>query len=254
MFMFMTTCWMHETPPAQTASQQDKVAPTSGAADLPASRFQGVLQQIPVQLSMNRVGAGSETVSYEAVITLNPIVQPARPMAPLAPGVPTRPSVSFAQQRSRESQQRQKVAKSRSQSDTLENMRRSLYFSADLFEPLSRERYHSREDNEEPKMQEENLERRKSSTKANREYEAPSRDDAKKDVGDIVSRVGIQITILCKNGLTSYLSGSQIRAITRTKMRTPSHLQLHLQARLRFLLQFLYTGLHQRARCFLPSY
>ncbi len=191
MFMFMTTCWMYQLPSAQFVPQT-KQLPLLSASDIPSGSFQGVMQQVPVQFNLKGVGGNSESVSYEATLTLKPVVQSEGISRPLR-----------GETRNRTSHNRGKVDMSESQKESLENMRRSPYFSSKLLRPpIEAVRYSSRERDEEEARERmearKNDEVRKEKGEERREFEAPSREEAEKDVGSLLSGVCISLGFCLK--------------------------------------------------------
>lgn len=179
--MFMTTCWMYELPVKHSAPQL-KDSSILNSPSIPAGSFQGVMQQIPVQLTLKNPGAGSETVSYEATLTLKPILQP--PPASALYGAP----------QSRE-EPPQKAKLSGRQKESLKNMRRSPYFSIELLQPPPRRSVSSRSEERvrietaNSKSKTESNEKSREKSEVHREFGIPSREEAEKDVGSMLAMV-----------------------------------------------------------------
>lgn len=188
MFMFMTTCWMYQLPSAR-AAPQTKQPPSLSGSDIPSGSFQGVMQQIPVQFNLKGPGGNSESVSYEATLTLKPIVQSEGISRPLR-----------GEARERTSHNRGKVDMSESQQESLENMRRSPYFSLKLLRPtVGSLQYSSRERGEEEERRRMEVRKseevRKEKGEERREFEAPSREEAEKDVNNLLSGVSLSLRL-----------------------------------------------------------
>jgi hypothetical protein len=144
MFMFMTTMWMYQLPSLQRKPPQ--LAPSRPQADGPIGprdpglfasdvgegpstpslslgSWTGVMQQVPVTIG------GSGGVNFEATLTLNPIQN-------LQPQGVLRSRTSERERKSKEVERKEKK--------TLENLRRSPYFSMSMFSQPRKVTVHSR--------------------------------------------------------------------------------------------------------------
>lgn len=128
MFMFMTTCWMYQLP----SMQQPKS--TDSSPQIPMGSFQGMMEQIPVQINMRDPNMSStQNVSYEATLTLKPIPQ-ATPVYSLPPQGQGQmgPGPSSSGRSSEPERKQERMIFGRNERFALENMRRSPYFSEKL--------------------------------------------------------------------------------------------------------------------------
>ncbi len=194
MFMFMTTCWMYQLPAARSAPQT-KQPPSLNASDNSSGSFHGVMQQVPMHFNLKGLGGNSDSLSYEATLTLKPVllpetVQVSRPVTGETSG--------------RTSQGREKVDISKTQKESLENMRRSPYFSLNLLRPpIEAVRYGGRErESEEARRRTEesevrkNEEVRKNKSEERGDFEVPSRDEADRDIVNLLSGVSIAVIVV----------------------------------------------------------
>ncbi|KAK0115516.1 hypothetical protein ONS95_000207 [Cadophora gregata] len=151
MFMFMTTCWMYQLPSPQTGpplhSGQAPRQPTSlTASTTPSGSLQSATSQNPMQFSMKGFGGIYGNEDYEAILTLTLIRQPLDISRPLKT------------EREKVSQGRERITISDTQKDSLENMRRSPYFSLGLLRPpVETERYSRTAEDAALRMQEEKI-------------------------------------------------------------------------------------------------
>ncbi|KAF8848282.1 hypothetical protein BDZ45DRAFT_606137 [Acephala macrosclerotiorum] len=170
MFMFMTTCWQYQLPAKQPAT-------STSVSPIPMGSLQGIMQHMPLQINMKTPGSSTQTVTYEATLTLKPVEQP-----------PTRPDSEYIRKERKSSRH---FVTSDQQKQSLENMRRSPYFSMRLLKPImtetklyhkSRTRFASREwDGYEIEAA------RKE--KGESEVKPPSREQASEEVDNILSQV-----------------------------------------------------------------
>ncbi|CZR55514.1 uncharacterized protein PAC_05402 [Phialocephala subalpina] len=160
MFMFMTTCWQYQLPAKQ---------PVATTSPIPMGSLQGVMQHMPLQINMKTPGSGAQTVTYEATLTLKPVEQP-----------PTRPEMEYFR---RERKSSRRFETSNQQKQSLENMRRSPYFSMKLLKPITTEttRYYRT-------MPEIMREREEMKKKGEAEAKPPSREEASEEVDNILSQ------------------------------------------------------------------
>ncbi|PBP20783.1 hypothetical protein BUE80_DR008153 [Diplocarpon rosae] len=191
MFMFMTTCWMYQLAPPQTAKQPASLVTT----EIPNVGFQDP-HNFPMQLSLKGFGESPKGISYEATLTLRPSAQSQHESR-----------VAFEKERlekkklQREAPQRQgKVKLSEAQEENLANMKRSPYFLLELLRPPVEEpaRYSRTAPGYEKKMSFEieekkledanNKERRKTKVAEYRDFEPSSREEARKSVRGLLSQ------------------------------------------------------------------
>lgn len=141
MFIFLTTCYIHHP-----SGKED-----FGQAEIDS--LQGTLQNIPVQISMpNSTGRGS-TLLYEATLTLKP-----------SPAPGGNRSISNPSD-----------GDSKSRRHSLDNMRRSPYFSESFLQPPQSKSDYARFQIEEPDEES--------------RFEVLSREEASRDVEKLLSRV-----------------------------------------------------------------
>jgi len=151
MFMFMTTCWMYQLPSHQAGQAAQTVPTPRLPPSLPSSTtssgaFQTPTSQAPMQFSLKGFGGMHGNQDYEAVLTLNPIRQPEGISRPLKA------------ERERTSQRREKGSIPNTRKESLENMRRSPYFSLDLLKrPVEPPRHSRTADDPALGMQEEKI-------------------------------------------------------------------------------------------------
>jgi hypothetical protein len=181
MFMFMTTCWQYQLPFKQP------VATGSATGSLiPIGNLQGTLQHMPVQINMKSPGNASQTVTYEATLTLKPIDQPQTELRWEQESSRRKTHVS---PRTYESSDREK--------QTLSNMRRSPYFSMDLLKPKAVEQ--TRYSGDIPidyKYMEERMKKEKERAEMKQKQEhteirltPPSKEQASQEVDNLLSQV-----------------------------------------------------------------
>ncbi|KAF1982512.1 hypothetical protein K402DRAFT_437789 [Aulographum hederae CBS 113979] len=167
MFMFMTTCYNYHLQSADIHSQS--------TAAIPPGSLKGVLQQIPVQLSVN----GPDRASYEATITLKPVQRP-------------EPQHFAKMKESKMKESRSRGAASQVQA--LENMRRSLLFSSSLLQRTSSPQVNHNYYDSQPESSEFMGRERLSEAEWKSKEEAPStrlvtEDEARVGVRDLLSQV-----------------------------------------------------------------
>ncbi|KAH7319431.1 hypothetical protein BKA65DRAFT_514530 [Rhexocercosporidium sp. MPI-PUGE-AT-0058] len=130
MFMFMTTCWMYQLPspqtshPSQTPRQPIGLTSSEGSGGFTTSANQNAMGQPPMQFNLKGFGGMHGSEDYEATLTLTPIRQ--------SEGVSR---LLREEQRSRTSHKPSKSSINNTQKESLENMRRSPYFSLNLLKP-----------------------------------------------------------------------------------------------------------------------
>lgn len=141
MFMFMTTCWMYQLPSPPTSHTHTSQTPrqpvglTSSGGSAGVSTFQSATSQHPMQFNLKGFGGMNGNENYEATLTLTPIRQ--------SEGI-SRPFME--QEHSRTAQKPSKTSPSNTQKETLENMRRSPYFSLDMLkQPVVEPKMYMRE-------------------------------------------------------------------------------------------------------------
>lgn len=160
MFIFLTTCYMYH--PSQKGD--------FGQADIDS--LQGTLQNVPVQISMpNSSGRGS-TLLYEATLTLKPC-----------------PVAGSNRMGSKPSDGDSKTGR-----HSLDNMRRSPYFSESFLQPPQSKADYARFQIEEPDEE--------------GRFEVLSREEASRDVEKLLSLVQSFPSAAIKPQLTSNRSGS----------------------------------------------
>lgn len=174
MFMFMTTCWMYQLP-----SMQQPKATVDSSPQIPMSSFQGMMQQIPVQINMRDPNMSSaQNVSYEATLTLKPIPQ-ATPVYSLQPQ--GQGQMDLGPNLSGRSREHERMTFGRNEKFALENMRRSPYFS----EKLLKKPIYSYPERQKMEMEKEKIEeaKKKGESKYSREdgrtYQSRSSDGPK---------------------------------------------------------------------------
>ncbi|KAH7403238.1 hypothetical protein BKA64DRAFT_668595 [Cadophora sp. MPI-SDFR-AT-0126] len=128
MFMFMTTCWMYQLPSQVTSQpshtgQIPRQPPSLTASGAASGTFPPAMSQPPMQFSLKGLGGIHGNENYEATLTLTPIRQSEVISGPLKA------------ERERTSQRREKMSMAETQKESLENMRRSPYFSLNLLRP-----------------------------------------------------------------------------------------------------------------------
>ncbi|KAK6583445.1 hypothetical protein PZA11_004521 [Diplocarpon coronariae] len=192
MFMFMTTCWMYQLAPPQ----QTRQLASFNTTDIPRMGFQDP-QHFPMQLDLKGFGEDSMGISYEATLTLTPSTQ-----SQLGSGVRLEKERTERNRIHEEEAPRLgKITLSEAQEESLENMRRSPYFSLELLRsPIEEtERYRSTEPDYEKRLASleieakkledaKNGERRNAKVQEYREFEPTSREEAKKNVGSLISQ------------------------------------------------------------------
>ncbi|KAI9047752.1 hypothetical protein LZ554_008462 [Drepanopeziza brunnea f. sp. 'monogermtubi'] len=214
MFMFMTTCWMYQLPSPRMPPQpkQPTMGPAPiGALGVPAAAGSQIsVQQVPMQLNLRGFGANSDGVTYEATLTLTPTPQPE-----VAAGRPLETEEVKKKEGSHEKTAGKtgKPKMSEYQKESLENMRRSPYFSLKLLrlpaaeenpryirnsgehqdaEKAKTELAAKKSDEEQKAKLRAEMETRKSAERKakgeeRRDFEPSSREEAEKDIGDILA-------------------------------------------------------------------
>ncbi|KUJ24424.1 uncharacterized protein LY89DRAFT_22533 [Mollisia scopiformis] len=183
MIMFMTTCWQFKLP---SKPKQPSVGTTGSS--IPMGSLQGVLQHMPVQINMKGPESESQTVTYEATLTLKPVEQ--RPQREEYELEHARKKIEVSS-RSSETTNRAKQA--------LENMRRSPYFSMLLLQPklervVQERKYYRAEPASEDEREKMKMEEEKRKQEAEMELEMNfrpkplSKEAASEDVEDILSQ------------------------------------------------------------------
>ena len=152
MFMFMTTCWMYQLQSHQTGQAAQTVPtprqpPSLSSSTTPSGTIQTAMSQAPMQFSLKGLGGMHGNQDYEAVLTLNPIRQPEGISRPLKT------------EHERTSHRRGRDSSiPNTQKESLENMRRSPYFSLDLLRrPVEPPRHSRTADDLALRMQEEKI-------------------------------------------------------------------------------------------------
>ncbi|PBP24276.1 hypothetical protein BUE80_DR004867 [Diplocarpon rosae] len=192
MFMFMTTCWMYQLAPLQSAKQPASLVTT----ETPSAGYQDP-QNFPMQLSLKGFGESPKGISYEAILTLRPSAQSQQEGR-----VASEKEKLEKKKLQREALHRLSTVKlSEAQEENLENMRRSPYFSLKLLKSPVEEpaRFSRTAPGYQKRMMELEIEAKKlEDAKAKerritkgverRDFEPPSREEAKKNVRGILSQ------------------------------------------------------------------
>ncbi|PVH75274.1 hypothetical protein DL98DRAFT_320170 [Cadophora sp. DSE1049] len=150
MFMFMTTCWMYQLPSHQSGQQghtgqTPKQPPSLSASTAPSGTFQTAMSQPPMQFSLKGLGGMHGNEDYEATLTLTPIRQSEGISWPL----------KAERERTSHTHRKERISIPDTQKESLENMRRSPYFSLNLLRPpVETARYSRTADDPASRMQE----------------------------------------------------------------------------------------------------
>jgi hypothetical protein len=167
MFMFMTTCYMYSLPPEANV-----------ASSAPIGSLHGVMEHVPIQISMNQDSGNSPTVAYEATLTLRP-----------APHVHS-PRVEDMRRKASHHERSYAGERRENERSRLANMRRSPYFALALLEPP----LHGEDDRRAEREEATRYRKGREEAKSESAFELPSDQEASEEVDALLSRVRLRLS------------------------------------------------------------